>query len=54
MRFDLDGNEQPYLAYAKQFADAIHAKYPGKNVGLQLFAFVQLGGETIGCRNGNF
>jgi isocitrate lyase len=27
----------PDLDYARKFAEGIHAKFPGKNVGIQLF-----------------
>ena len=41
---------KPDLEQARQFAEAIHAEYPGQAARLQLFAVVQLEGEP-GRRN---
>jgi isocitrate lyase len=30
----------PDLDYARKFAEGIHAKFPGKNVGIQLFSII--------------
>ena len=37
---------EPNLEEARRFAEAIHAKYPGKTAGLQLFAVIQLEEEA--------
>ena len=42
---------EPNLKEAERFADAIHAKYPGQDAGLQLLAFVQLEEEAGRCHH---
>ncbi len=40
---------KPDLEFAKAFADAIHAKFPGQDAGVQLLAVVQLEEESRRC-----